>query len=476
MSKLIITEWSASDFGDAMDATVLQTDRKRWAPAGVSIDSRTIEPGELFFAIKGERFDGHHFVSDAVEKGAAGVVVSRDDIDGVERAPIVFDVADSLEALQALGHAVWREAKLDGALTINITGSNGKTTVKEFTSALWSLRGNVYATEGNLNNHIGLPLVLSRIPRGTDVIVLELGANDFGEIAELIRMAPGQIRVITSIARDHLEGFGDIEGVRRAKSEIFDEAPDASKAILPVDEKEHLLSPEEMTKFDIFTVGSDEAATIRLVDFSQTEDVAEATLKASGSRIDIGIPFPGRHQAQNLATALATFSSVQEPLPTQAEIEGRLADLELPGGRWREQTVGEVHFVDDAYNANPDSLQASAEAFVSYSVERSGDTVLVMGEMAELGDQAERLHIEAASRLARFAVQIDGFAVISGRWGEKMTSAFKAKASSNVETEALASKERLVGWLKAFESPTVLLKGSRAAALEKTIEKYRGAL
>ena len=476
MSKPIITEWSASDFADAMDATVLQTDGKQWAPAGVSIDSRTIEPGELFFAIKGERFDGHDFVSDAVEKGAAGVVVSSDDIDGVEQAPTAFRVAAPLEALQGLGHAVWKKAERDGAITIDITGSNGKTTVKEFTSALWGLRGNVYATEGNLNNHIGLPLVLSRIPRGTDVIVLEMGANDFNEIAELIRMAPGRVRIITSIARAHLEGFGSIDGVRRAKSEIFDVPKDDTKAIVPAAERDKLLTDDDCEKLDIVTVGDAEGADTRVVDFVQEAEFARATLETGGRMIEVDIPFPGRHQATNLATVISTFAALEESIPSDDDIQHALADIALPGGRWRKEGVGDVEFVDDAYNANPESLQASAEAFVEYAETKEGETLLVVGEMAELGAEAEQLHVEAAARLGRLAEQIDGFAVVSDRWADQMISGFEANASVDVETEALASKEGLIDWFEAHQSPTILLKGSRAAALEKTIEKYRGAL
>ncbi|MFB6264711.1 MAG: UDP-N-acetylmuramoyl-tripeptide--D-alanyl-D-alanine ligase, partial [Bradymonadaceae bacterium] len=380
-------------------------------------------------------------------------------------------VDDTVDALGDLGEALWREADREGLHTIDVTGSNGKTTTKEILRALWSGRGEVFATPGNYNNRIGLPLTLCSLPVDCDHLILELGSNAEGEIAELIRRAPGAERVITSIGADHLAGYGSVDGVRRAKAEIADCADESTAIVVPVDEREELPldGPGE-----VWTFGQGAEASVRVREV-RTMSAGEPTRvslewKGGGRTFELGLP--GRHNASNLAAAVATGRARGVTFPP--DVDERLVDLDLPAGRWRRVAVGPYDLVDDAYNANPTSVRASVATFTDARPQgpvAGADApcrIAVLGEMAELGERADDLHERIAAEVAGRPA-IDVFCAVGDR-ADRMADAAR-EAADDVEVVAVDDAGTAGEWLaERDERGMVWLKASRSARLERVIE------
>ena len=430
----------------------------------VSTDSRNIRDGALFVALSGERFDGHDYVAAAAELGAAAAVVSRR-VD-VDLPQIVVD--DTLRALQSLGAALFDEAQQDGVFSIALTGSNGKTTTKELLAALWGTLGVVHATRGNFNNHIGVPLTLCEIPVEAQFLVIEMGANGPDDIGELVALAPADVRVITSIGAAHIEGFGGLDGVRRAKSQIFHHATAETLAVVP--ETEPALVADFPGK--IAVVGSSlgrgrpaRASQPSLLRYSRDADQLEVT--GNDFELHLKSPLPGDHNAHNLATAVATIYGTGRQLDERLANEA-LASLQLPGGRWRRVSAHGYTFLDDAYNANPSSVRASWDAFVEIQQSEGavGDVVAVIGEMFELGAEAEAMHRETAEWVARRG-GADHFAFV-GSFANQMAES--AAQVTNLPVHAFAQPSDAAQWLLERGPCTVYLKASRGQRLEAIIE------
>jgi murE/murF fusion protein len=439
---------------------------------GVSSDTRAIGDGELFVALRGENFDAHDFLDQAEAQGALAAMVDRVDVD-TDLPLIVVD--DTLDGLTALGHAIWSEATEEGLHTIDVTGSNGKTTVKEMLALLWGAHGEVFATPGNLNNHIGVPLVLCDLPQACDHLVLELGANAPHEISHLVSLAPGSERIITSIGVAHIEGFGSVDGIRSAKSEIFEQADSQTTAIVPFSEVENLIAEDFPGK--VITVGFEEGADLRVevIDSQGREGSPGEALRLevtfSGQELTLCLPIPGAHHALNAGTALATlFARGLEP--RQELCNARLSELALPQGRWRVVERGETSFVDDAYNANPSSVKASFDAFMGTRDPDDRQRVAIIGEMLELGADAAKWHREVAAAIAKNA-GLDAFVAV-GPYAEQMAEAARANAASPLESAGFDSVEDAARWLNArvaSEGPAfVFLKASRGAKLERVVD------
>jgi UDP-N-acetylmuramoyl-tripeptide--D-alanyl-D-alanine ligase len=466
-SELRIATWTLDRIASAVGGELVG-DSGELRVRRVSTDTRDLDDGALFVALVGERFDAHDFLEEAFDEGAtAAIVHRRDAVDHGESPVIVVD--DTLEALQALGRAIWDEATAEGLRTCSLTGSNGKTTVKEMAATLFARLGPTFATPGNLNNHVGVPLTLCALPLGTEYLVVEMGANAVGDIEELIAMAPGQTRIITSIGAAHLEGFGGMDGVRRGKSEIFLGGRDTDTAIVPDQERDRLVLDDFPGR--VMTVGSDEDAGVRIVDFDPRGGRPQATYDVCGNTVTAQLPIPGRHQALNLGTALAATVAEGAEL-TGDDIQSALDTLALPGGRWREERVGDILFIDDAYNANPTSTVASFDAFMQ--IEDARQRVAVIGEMLELGDGAREQHVEVARSIAE-AVGLAAFIAV-GPHAEAMASA----AAEEAEAQAFDTADAAGRWLAQRASQVdgllVFLKGSRGARLEDVIERARGEL
>ncbi|MFW5967328.1 MAG: UDP-N-acetylmuramoyl-tripeptide--D-alanyl-D-alanine ligase [Persicimonas sp.] len=461
-----IEGWSLERIAAATGGRICGADAAQdRTPRSVCSDTRKLEAGELFVALRGARFDGHDFLDEALEAGAVAALVDDESALPEGLAGVVVD--DTLDGLTELGHAVWEEAQSEGLHTIDVTGSNGKTTVKEMLAALWGARGAVFATPGNLNNHIGVPLVLCDLPVDCEHLVLEMGANAPGEIAHLVSLAPGSERIVTSIGTAHVEGFGSVDGIRRAKSEIFEKADDETTAVVPHREVENLIDDDFPGR--VVTVGFEPDADLRVESRDASREHAQVVqIEGAGGEWTIGLPLPGAHNALNVATSLATLI-VRGSAPDGRTCTEVLADLTLPAGRWRETTVGPWRVLDDAYNANPSSIRASFDAFMKTDDALDRPRVAVIGYMAELGDEAERYHREVAVDLAG-ASGLDALVAV-GRHAESMADAARRAAPPDgPEVVAFERAEAAARWLEGQGEGFVFLKASREARLERVVD------
>lgn len=431
--------------------------------SGVSTDTRTLMPGDLFVALSGPNFDANAFASVAVERGASAVLVSK----GVDVDVPVLRVDDTLRALQDIATAVFARLKASGVVSVALTGSNGKTTTKELVAALIGSAGKrVHATPGNLNNHIGVPLTILATPADAEVMVVEMGCNRFRDISELVKMAPCDVRVVTSIGYAHVEILGDLDGVRVAKSEIFEQADAQTVAVVPFDERDRL----KLRGFPgrIFTSGLARGA----------DAVVAATPEAGRQRvrldfgdhdISLGLPLPGVHNAENLGLAWLAVSRGLGLSLEQGAAQNAMDRFALPGGRLKRVEAGPWHIIDDAYNANPTSARASYEAFLE--LDGPAPRIAVLGEMKELGERAEALHAE----LAR-AVAARGGAdhlVFVGPFAETMAEAARS-VSPDATVFGTESLETAATHLKQIGPGFVFFKASRGARLERLIDTILG--
>jgi len=414
----------------------------------VVTDTRALQPGDLFVALAGERYDAHDFLAEAAAKGAVGALVSRK----VEAPIAQLQVPDTLAGLQRYA-ASWRR-HFDGPV-IGVTGSNGKTTTKQLLASVFAARGPVLYTEGNLNNHIGVPLTLCRLRREHRTAVIEMGANHAGEIALLAKLVRPGAGIVTQAGDAHLEGFGSREGVAKAKGEMF-AALNGGVAIINADDAYAGLWVKLAGDNRIVSFGFAGHADVRADSLVAGADGSRFTLITPAGEAAVSLPLPGRHNVANALAAAATgFALGLEP----AVIAAGLAKVEAPKGRVAVKThASGARLIDDSYNANPTSLNAAMELLAR----ESGRRLLVLGDMAELGPDAARLHAEAGQR-AR-ALGLDGLYTL-GRLSAEAAHAFGGAAQSHAELDALVAALR--GQLAA--GTTILVKGSRSARMERVI-------
>jgi UDP-N-acetylmuramoyl-tripeptide--D-alanyl-D-alanine ligase len=429
--------------------------------AGVSTDSRSIERGMLFVALRGERFDGHEFVSGAAARGAAGALVSR----AVDAPLAQVVVGDTLAALGALA-AAWR-AK-NGAVVLGVGGSNGKTTTKEMLAAILAGAGATLATRGNLNNHIGVPLTLLRLEPGHRYAVIEMGANHPGEIAALAALAKPSIALVTNAGDEHLEGFGDLEGAARAEGEMYAGLDARGTAVVNADDPFAALWESMAPRgARILRFGIDAPADVRAASIQgRIEAGAFATtftlaIGKDEARVRLGLA--GRHNVSNALGAAAAahaagigIDDVAAGLGRMRPVAGRLQLKPGPRGSW---------LIDDSYNANPSSVRAGIDVLCALP----GEHWLVLGEMAELGDETVSSHAGIGD-YARRAGVARLFAM--GAAARHATDAFGARAiwyddAASLGNALAASLERGV---------TALVKGSRVNRLERVIERLSASL
>ena len=435
---------------------------------GVSIDTRAGCEHRLFVALKGENADGHDYLRDAVEKGAAALLVSSGrKADAVKLAggTVVFAVADTLAGLQALA-AAYRG--LVNPRVIAITGSTGKTGTKDLVAAVIARRFRVHATPGNLNNHIGLPLTILGMAGSEEICVTELGANHKKEIKTLAGIARPDIGVVTNIGPAHLEFFGSLKGVAAAKAELLEALPSGGTAVLPADD-EFIEFLKERTKARTVTFGFSEDADRRITNLEKRE--------GCGYRFRVGdIPLEvarhGKHHVLN-ATAAAVVG-LELGVPPE-EIASAILDAKVNPGRGALIDLGGILFFDDSYNSNPASLRAAVEAFLE--IPAVGKRWLVLGDMLELGDMSEDLHREAGVFCGR--AKVDGILTIGAETVELNRAAAGERKSPEHITHFL-DVDALARYLNDLVAPgdAVLVKGSRGMHMEKiidTVEKARGA-
>ena len=420
---------------------------------GVGTDTRSLHPGQLFVALQGPNFDGHDYVAAAAARGAVAVLVGRE----VKTELPQIVVADTLVALGELA-ALWR-SRFDIPV-IAITGSNGKTTVKEMLTAILGQRREVLATHGNLNNEIGLPLTLLRLDGGHQAAVVEAGASKPGDIAYLTRIASPTVAVLTNAAGAHLAGFGSLEAVARSKGEIFEGLGEGGIAIINADDAFADLWRELAGDHRVLSFALDNEAEVRGQWWPQ--EVLSNTLEitAPQGELSVALPLPGRHNASNALAATAAALAVG---CTPAEIRAGLESLRPVPGRlcWKAGIHG-ARILDDTYNANPASLAAALEVLAT----APGEHWLALGDMAELGGDAVALHAQAGERAARAGLQ-RLYAV--GELSRQAVAAF-VEHGNGIGLH-FAARDDLVERLQEdlHRDVTLLLKGSRAAHMDRVV-------
>ena len=427
-------------------------------PAGAVIDSAGTRAGDLFFGLRGERVDGSEYAPAAIEAGAWGVVVHAASSHLVSEFETkrelgdvwVFAVDDPLTALQSLALAWRREL---GARTVGVTGSVGKTSVKDIARVL--LPGRVHANSENLNTEIGLPLTVLEAPAGTEVLVLEMAMRGPGQIAELASIAEPEVAVITNVGPVHVELLGSVEAIAAAKAEVLATLPPAGTAVVPVDAGELEPHLEQAPRLLRFGLGGDVEAVERRVE----EGVTEALISTPAGRQLFHFPFAESHNLANALAAVAVGVALEAPL---AEMADRAANIGFSRFRGERLKLGDgIVLVNDCYNANPVSMRAALDHLGSLD---SGRRVAVLGEMAELGAGAPGYHREVGEHARAHGVDL-----VVGV-GEP--------ARDYGPDELVATPEEAAELLAAQLEPgdAVLVKGSRSAGLEAVAENLEGLL
>ena len=427
---------------------------------GYSIDSRTVAAGELFFAVKGERLDGHDFVAQALEKGAVAAVVRKDQLTRYPASAPLLAVDDTLAALQTLGTAVRR---VWAKPLVGVTGSTGKTTTKEAIAHVLSSRFRVLKSEGNFNNHFGLPLMLLKLEPGHDIAVIEMGMSHSGEIAALARIAQPEIGVVTNVAPVHLEFFNSVADIARAKYELVESLPSGGTAVLNADD-------EYVSQF-----GRDFRGKVIWYGFKQSADVRAEQIEphgAAGSVFDVVVgscreratlPLIGRHNIYNALAAVAV-GLVRGLTPTEAVVA--LGSLVPADKRGQVVQVGNITIINDCYNSNPKALDAMVDTLAAMPAPRR---IVVAGEMLELGPAGEEMHRRSGRHMAER--KIDRVLGVRGLAKAMVEAASEAGARA----EFVDTPEQAGEWLaqETRDGDLVLLKASRGVKLEKALEQWR---
>jgi len=427
-----------------------------------SIDSRTIGPGQLFFAVKGERLDGHDFVDSALEKGAVAAVVQKSELHRYAEKSRLLAVDDTLIALQALATAV---RKVWGKPLVGVTGSAGKTTTKEAIAHVLAARFGVLKSEGNFNNHFGLPLMLLKLEPEHEVAVIEMGMSHAGEIRALAKIAQPEIGVVTNVAPVHLEFFDSIAGIARAKYELVESLPATGTAVLNADD-EYVSQFGRDFRGRVITYGTQAMADIRAENvLTHGAEGSEFDVVISGGREHARLPLVGEH---NILNALAAVAVGLARGLTAAEAINALSTLTPPDKRGQVLQLGNITVINDCYNSNPKALHAMVDALAAMKASRR---IVVAGEMLELGPSGEELHSIAGQHVA--AKKIDVLIGVRGLSRAMVEAARQAGAKA----QFVVTPEEAGEWLarEARDGDIVLLKASRGVKLEKALETWKAA-
>ena len=440
----------------------IEFDNKRWSASGVSTDSRTIRQGDLFVALRGETFDGHNFLSAAVQAGAAGVVVDQRWAEG--NGPMIAGlhlpkivVKDTTRALGDLARIHRRKFKIP---TLAVGGSNGKTTTKEMIKTVLSTKYRVLATESNLNNHIGVPQMLFRLERKHQAAVVELGTNHPGEIASLCNILEPTHGLITNIGREHLEFFHTLAGVANAECELF-EWLNASNGVAFVNADDARLVRRASKLKKRFVYGFDGRPAAVRGKIRRWTDDARAVLAINGPQrtsLEVELGIPGEHSAANALAAAAVGIAFAVP---PKKIQKGLASFRAVGKRMQVLARRGITILNDSYNSNPDSALAGLQTLKS--IRNAGKKIAVLADMLELGAAAETQHRIVGKAVKRSGAEyLLTFGPLSKFTHEKAEVKFKF----HYDQKNLLS-EYLLEILQAGDA--VLIKGSRGMKMEDVV-------
>ena len=374
---------------------------------GVSIDTRTLQPGDLFVAIKGDNSDGQDYVAKAFEKGAAAAVVAEERAADLKGLGPLYVVHDTLRAMENLGRAARARSK---ARIIAVTGSVGKTGTKEALRLALSRAGKTHASAASYNNHWGVPLTLARMPADAQYAVFEIGMNHAGEITPLVGMVRPHVAVITTIAPVHLENFDSIDGIAEAKAEIFSGLDSDGVAIINRDVAQYELLRARAGDRHVGAVlsfGEHEDADARLLDYTPSESGGDARASFMGREIDFKLAAPGRHLAMN---ALAVLLAAEAAGADIHDMARALGDFAAPVGRGQRTELsiadGSFTLIDESYNANPTSMRAALALLGASTPLGEGRRIAVLGDMLELGPDAVRMHRDLAADILACKVDL----------------------------------------------------------------------
>ncbi len=422
----------------------------------ISKDTRTLAPGDLYLALRGENHDGNLYAKEAAARGAVGAILDRVPADLPPDFPVI-QVEDSLAALHRLAGA-WRDRL--PLRVVCITGSSGKTSTKEFTAAVLATRFRVVRTEGNLNNHIGLPLSILSASTSDDAAVWEIGMNHPGEIAPLARLARPDLAIITNIGVAHIEYMGSREAIAKEKGALVGAVGADGAVVLPAEDdfREYLASVSRARVIEAGVTRGEVTASDLEIDM----DGSRFVLHWEGDSVRARLAVPGEHMVRNALLAVA--AGLEFGLSLEECAEG-LASARLTGGRLARRTVRGVTILDDTYNANPDSMEAAVRTLKA--VGTRGRRIAVLGRMGELGDHAS----EGYRQVGRAAAALDALIAVGP---ETVALTETARAGGLKEIHETSSAEEAAAVLRriAAEGDIVLVKGSRFARMERVIENF----
>jgi UDP-N-acetylmuramoyl-tripeptide--D-alanyl-D-alanine ligase len=437
---------------------------------GVSIDSRTIQPGEAFFAIKGDTHDGHDFASNAVARGAATAVVAEGRIAGLGRIRgSLTIVPDVLDALRSLGVAARARSSAGVAA---VTGSVGKTTTKEMLAVALAADGPTHASPASFNNHWGVPLTLARMPESARFAVVEIGMNHAGEIELLVKMVRPNVSIITTVEPVHLEYFKDVKAIARAKAEIFLGVEAGGAAILNRDNPHYALMAKLAREAGVERVvgfGEHKRAELRLETVKLKENCSCVSASILGEKVSYKLGSPGRHLIQNSLAVLGAVSILGADL---AKAMLALAAIGPGKGRGERHQLhfrdGAATLIDESYNANPASMRAAIALLGQSQPGKQGRRIAVLGDMRELGKDAEKMHAALAGSLAEANVDAVFLAgPLMRALSEKLPGDMRgAWAETAAELEPLLAKSLAAG-------DVVMVKGSNASRMGPLVETVK---
>jgi UDP-N-acetylmuramoyl-tripeptide--D-alanyl-D-alanine ligase len=423
----------------------------------ISTDSRTLRARDLFVPLRGENFDGHKFIEQAAGRGAAGAIVEETWKGKVPRGFALIRVADTLVGYQTLAANYRASLPLK---VIAITGSNGKTSTKDFVAATLAKKFRVTKTEGNFNNHVGLPQTMLAANRDDEIAVWEIGMNHPGEIAALAKLAAPDVAIITNIGIAHIEFMGSREAIAEEKGALAEAV--TGTLILNADDA---LSEgiAKRTRARVLLAGIEKGA-VRATDISQHSTGSEFTILEGAHRCRAQLPVPGIHMVQNAMLAIAAGRVFGLSLE---ECAGGLASTPLTKARLQIREIDGIQFIDDSYNANPDSMKAALRTLVE--LDADGRRIAVLGEMGELGAESERGHREVGEAAAE--LRIDELIAVGAAGAGIASAAQSAGLENSVAVDSAEEAAERLG-RNAAPGDLILVKGSRTARMERVLEEF----